>query len=223
MKLKTISLTIALAALAGNSQAAVTFSGSANNTGFTLATTTVPLSIVNADITYNWGENWPVGGHTWPILNNDSLAETAAIDGDAGPNGLIYSFTDGASTIGSIEVYSKWANNGRIEQHYSVYTTTDVSVTGSSTWTLLATVGGSGSGNSTQFTTGGDTYLKTTVYDSASTTLAAGITGLKFSFAGGQQNGGVGYSEFDVLTAVPEPSAVLLGGLGIVALLRRRR
>ena len=66
-------------------------------------------------------------------------------------NGLLYAFTAGASTIGSISMYSGWNDNGRIEQHFSVYTTTDVTVTGASTWTLLATVGGGGSNGSTQF------------------------------------------------------------------------
>ena len=48
MKLKTIHLAaMVLSASAGISQAAVTFSGIANNTGFTVNSTT-PLTIVNA-------------------------------------------------------------------------------------------------------------------------------------------------------------------------------
>ena len=52
-------------------------------------------------------------------------------------------------------------------------------------------------------------------------TLASGITGLRFNFLG-QQNGYVGYKEIDV-QVIPEPSAALIGGLGMLALLRRRR
>lgn len=228
MKLKTTYLAVvALASLAGISQAAVTFSGTANNTGFTVNATT-PLTIVHADITYNSGENnaVPGGPNFWPVLDDGSFGGadqtgSTVILGDANSNGLLYRFTDGASTIGSISVYSGWANNGRIEQHYSVYTTTDATVNGSSTWTLLATVD-NGAGGPTGFTTGVDNSLRTTIFDNASSTLASGVTGLRFNFSGGQQNGGVGYKEIDV-QVIPEPSAALLGGLGMLALLRRRR
>jgi hypothetical protein len=232
MKLKTIPLAaLALSALAGNSQAAVVFSGIANNTGFTVDSTT-PLSIVNAD--FATGPENPSGGG-WPVMDNGAFGGTdssggVSIAGDAGPNGLLYAFTAGAATIGSISMYSGWNDNGRMEQHFSVYTTTDVSVTGSSTWTLLTTVGGGGSNGATQFAGGGDTSLKVTIFDNASAILASGITGLRFNFGGngnlvgggGQQNGFVGYKEIDV-QVIPEPSAALLGGLGMLALLRRRR
>ena len=52
-----------------------------------------------------------------------------------------------------------------------------------------------------------------------------GSTGLRFNFEFGsrwQQNGYVGYKEIDV-QVIPEPSAALLGGLGMLFLLRRRR
>ena len=228
MKLKTIHLAaMVISASAGISQAAVTFSGIANNTGFTVDNTSV-LTIVNADLSYNTGENnaVPGGPNYWNVLDDGIFGSpgktgSTVIAGDAGPNGLLWKFTAGASTIGSISMYSGWTDNGRLEQHYSVYTTTDVSVTGSSTWTLLATVD-NGAGGPTSFATGSDTSLKTTIYDNASSTLASGITGLRFNFSGGQQNGGVGYKELDV-QVIPEPSAALLGGLGMLALLRRRR
>ena len=161
-----------LSASAGISQAAVTFSGIANNTGFTVNSTT-PLTIVNGDI--NVGPENPSGGF-WGVMDDGAFGGTdksggVSILGEAGPNGLLYRFTDGASTIGSISMYSGWNDNGRMEQHFSVYTTTDVSVTGASTWTLLATVGGGGSNGSTQFAGGSDTSLKTTIYNDASSTL----------------------------------------------------
>jgi hypothetical protein len=228
MKLRTIDLaSVTLASLASMSQAAIVFSGTANNTGFTVDSTT-SLTIVHADISYNNGENnaVPGGPNFWPVLDDGSFGGvnqtgSTVIAGDANSNGLLYKFTAGAATIGSISVYSGWANNGRIEQHYSVYTTTDVTVNGSSTWTLLATVD-NGAGAPTAFTTGSDNSLRTTVYDNNSSILASGITGLRFNFSGGQQNGGVGYKEIDV-QVIPEPSAALLGGLGMLALLRRRR
>ncbi len=230
MKLKTITLSaLAASILAGSASAAVVFSGTAQSTAFTVDSTT-PLSIVNADISYNVGENnaVPGGPNFWPVMDDGSFGGpdqtgSTVIAGDAGPNGLLYKFTAGATTVGSISMYSGWANSGRVEQHYSVYTTVDISVTGSSTWTLLATVD-NGAGGPTSFATGfnSDVSLRTTIYDNASSTLASGITGLRFNFSGGQQNGGVGYKELDV-TVIPEPSTALLGGLGLFALLRRRR
>lgn len=230
MKLRTAHL-VALAAftLAGSTNAAVVFSGTAQSTPFTVDSTT-PLSIVNADISYNAGENAavPGGPNYWPVMDDGIFGSpgktgSTVIDGDATTNGLLYKFTAGATTVGSISMYSGWENGGRVEQHYSVYTTVDISVTSSSTWTLLATVD-NGAGGPTSFATGfnSDVSLRTTIYDNASSTLASGITGLRFNFSGGQQNAGVGYKEIDV-QVIPEPSAALLGGLGILALLRRRR
>ena len=219
MKLKKIHLAaVAFSVSAGISQAAVVFSGIANNTGFTVDSTT-PLSIVNADVN---------GSGSWGLMDDGSFGATSSADtfqiiGDATANGLLYKFTAGASTIGSISMYSGWNDNGRVEQHFSVYTTTDVSVTGASTWTLLTTVGGGGSNGSTQFAAATDNSLKVTIYDNASATLASNVTGLRFNFGSDwQQNGQVGYKEIDV-QVIPEPSAALLGGLGMLCLLRRRR
>jgi hypothetical protein len=64
--------------------------------------------------------------------------------------------------------------------------------------------------------------LKVTIFNDSSSTLIANATGLRFNFAGGQQNGGSGYKEIDV-KLVPETSTTLLGALSALALLRRRR
>lgn len=66
---------------------------------------------------------------------------------------------------------------------------------------------------------------------SSSGPLAEGVGSLRFVFGNfaenvnAFENGGTAYREFDVMGAatVPEPSAVLLGGLGMLALLRCRR
>jgi hypothetical protein len=62
------------------------------------------------------------------------------------------------------------------------------------------------------------------VVDNGSAALATGVAAIRISFVN-VQNGAIGMSEIDILgTAIPEPSsAALLGGLGMLALLRRRR
>jgi hypothetical protein len=70
---------------------------------------------------------------------------------------------------------------------------------------------------------GGEVQM--TIADNTSAPLGTGIKAVRFVFAnaiGPDQNM---YREIDVLGAatVPEPSAALLGGLGMLALLRRRR
>ena len=212
---------IAFAAMTGTSHAGVVFGGITNSTGFTVDSTS-PLSIVHADLAYNTGENnaVPGGPFYWDTLDNGSATgsnKTGAtvIGGDAGPNGLLWSFAGGPTTLGSISVYSGWADTGRMEQHFSVYYTTDATVNGSSTWTLLGTVGGSGNNGSTTYGSGANNQLKTTLYNSTSGTLQTGVTGLRFNFGGngnlvgggGQQNGGVGYKEIDVSTLYTQTGA----------------
>jgi hypothetical protein len=70
---------------------------------------------------------------------------------------------------------------------------------------------------------GGEVQM--TIADNASAPLGTGIKAVRFVFAnavGPEQNM---YREIDVLgvASVPEPSTALLGGLGMLALLRRRR
>jgi hypothetical protein len=228
MKLKTIPLAaLALAALASISQAAIVFSGTVNSTGFTVNSTT-SLSIVNADISYNGGENAgvPGGPFYWEVLDDGAFTGTgktgATVIAGSTNNDLLWSITGGAATIGSVSVYSGWTDNGRMEQKFDLYYTTDVTVTGSSTWTLLTSVGGAGPNGETQFGDATNNQLKVSIYNDASATLVAGATGLRFDFGDSQQNGGSGYKEIDV-QIIPEPSAALLGGLGMLALLRRRR
>jgi hypothetical protein len=221
---------VAILGWASKAQAAIVFSGTAQSTVFTVDLST-PLSIVNADLTYNTGENnaVPGGPYFWPIMDNNNFGgtgkgESTVISGDATGNGLLYQFTAGPFNIGSISVYSGWSDTGRMEQHYSVYYTTDATVNGSSTWTLLTTVGGGGSNGSTQFGSPGNTYLKTTVYNDASSTLMAGATGLRFNFGSSwQQSSGVGYREIDVAQAIPEPSTLTLVGLGLLGVMGMRR
>jgi hypothetical protein len=70
---------------------------------------------------------------------------------------------------------------------------------------------------------GGEVQM--TIADNESAPLGTGIKAVRFVFANATGPGENMYREIDVLGAasVPEPSAALLGGLGMLALLRRRR
>ncbi len=72
--------------------------------------------------------------------------------------------------------------------------------------------------------TGGE--VRMTIADDASAPLGTGIKAVRFVFANvvGAETESM-FREIDVLgvASVPEPSAALLGGLGMLALLRRRR
>jgi hypothetical protein len=70
---------------------------------------------------------------------------------------------------------------------------------------------------------GGEVQM--TIADNASAPLGTGIKAVRFVFDNATGPGENMYREIDVLgvASVPEPSTALLGGLGMLALLRRRR
>lgn len=113
--------------------------------------------------------------------------------------------------ISEVLLFSGWGDD-RAGQAYTV----SYSVVGDSNYTTLATVSEARSGGS----------LVTRTFDNTSSPLATGVDSIRFAISA---TGGFGhdtvYREIDVIGAasVPEPSAALLGGLGVLALLRRRR
>jgi len=73
--------------------------------------------------------------------------------------------------------------------------------------------------------TGGS--LLTRTYDNTSAPLISGVDAIRFNFfdPNGEAIERTVYREIDVIgtATIPEPSDALLGGLGLLALLRRRR
>lgn len=100
--------------------------------------------------------------------------------------------------------------------------TVSVSLVGSAAYTDIATVGYSPFAN-----VNGTNYESYVSITDSTGVLATGVDSIRFTFLkapGALTNTGTVIRELDVLgTAVPEPSAALLGGLGVLALLRRRR
>jgi hypothetical protein len=224
----------ALVALAGSASAAITITGSGNSSGFTVSSTDLLQtqgSISNDSLTINVGEN----GHTgsgygndvgtvsnltdglFQTLNNDGTTSNGARKSYAISGGSItYSLDTTVNTMGydisSIGIFTGWQNGGRDGINVEVFYAT---VADPSTFVSLGTATQNGSGQ----------YQTNEFSESVSpNVLAAGVKSIRFSF-GSQENGGTGYKELDVIgvAAVPEPSAALLGGLGALALLRRRR
>ena len=62
----------------------------------------------------------------------------------------------------------------------------------------------------------------TSLLDDASPILAADLAAIRIDFLN-VENGYTGYSEIDVIAAVPEPSSIGLLAMSGLALLRRRR
>jgi hypothetical protein len=141
-------------------------------------------------------------------------------DGQVIGNGGQLTYTlPGAFNLSQIGTYSGWADNGRDDQNYSVYTSTN-----GTDFTLLRRVDfGVGSPNHNS---------RVLISDDSAPFLALGVTAVRFTFGdqfngdpqSGVENNGVGYRELDVIgVAVPEPSGLAALGAGALLLARRRR
>ena len=225
MKLKTIPLAaVALSALAGNSQAAVIVSGSGNNTGFAVSASDLlqtQLVSTTDNITLNVGENnaWS-GGATvgnltdglFPTSPDSSTGSLCISGGD-----VTYTLDTSVNTLGydlsNIGIFSGWNDDGRDGINVTVsYATVSAPMTFVNITTATQDDGATKFENA-NITEGVSPFV-----------LATGVKSIRFTF-NSPENGGAGYKELDVIgvATVPEPSAALLGGLGMLALLRRRR
>jgi len=138
----------------------------------------------------------------WLIIgNNNRSVVTFILDTVANPLGY---------TISQIDFFHGWADNGRDAMDFKIQ---------------YSMVGAPGTfldyGTSTYFDPASN-YGISRITDSTGT-IATGVAALRFSAPTVKNNWG-GISEIDVFgVAIPEPSSALLGSLGMLALLRRRR
>jgi hypothetical protein len=225
MKLKTISLaSLALVSFTGISQAAVVVSGSGNNSGFAVSTSDLlqtQLASTTNNITLNGAENstWS-GGATvvsltdglFPTSPNSSTGSLAISGGN-----VVYELNTTVNTFGydisSIGIFSGWNDDGRDGINVTVsYATVAAPLTFVDITTATQDDGSARFENAN---------INETVSPNV---LASGVKSIRFTF-NSPENAGAGYKELDVIgvATVPEPSTALLGGLGILALMRRRK
>lgn len=215
----TILPAVAALAMIGAASAA-TITTTSQGSAFTVSTTDLlqtSVASVSDGIFYNSTYNTP--GYTQANLR-DGISTGGTMIGkadspDYGQGGTVTFFLDlTTNTLGydvtDINTYANHGDGGRDGQRYTV----SYSLVGSSDFVDIANIdylmGDNGTPGSGKV--------------AISSIGISGVDAIRFSFAD-QENAGSNYSELDVIgsATVPEPSSALLGGLGLLALLRRRR
>lgn len=212
----SIPLLLCLLALPAISNAAVIFTSASDAS----ATASIGTDLLQTSLTST----------TWPTNNNINNGTTGAFNENSGTNpanvttGSTASYTFfldvGTNPLGydiaSINSFSGWGDN-RAGQSYTIYLSTVATplvfnqITPGGTGFDAVSVGASGQS------------LVTSVVDNTSAPLGTGVHSIRFDV--GVNGAGNVWREIDVIGAatIPEPSAAILGGLGLLALLRRRR
>jgi hypothetical protein len=176
-------------------------------------TPTVLTTVVGIDATLNdlraaTGAQTPVGGITF-----GGVQAYGAYGGFPAGAGDLWSldFADLAAGEYAISLYMGHSSNSRTFGLVADLTGAATNTVNSGPISGLESTAGSGTGNFTAFR-----------YDINFTAAANDDLTLKLTSTAGGAAGGAFFAGYTV-TAIPEPSAALLGGLGMLALLRRRR
>ena len=153
-----------------------------------------------------------------PALTNGTysdftVASFASGDG-SGNNGKFVTYLFSTTVnVSSVNVYGGWGNNGRDAISYSL----EFSTNGGATFGSAIP-----SGLFNPVTTDNiPSATKVSLSDDAGN-LATGVNAIRINFLA-SENGFSGYSEIDVIGAIPEPSSLFLMGLGGLAAMGIRR
>jgi hypothetical protein len=159
------------------------------------------------------------GGNTSSSTDGLALFTSTGTWTAHGPVDLVFTL-DAAYTIGRIDSFTLW-DPSRTGQKYDLFGSTN----GGTSWNLITSVSYDGSAAVSD-----RDIRRISLTDSAGAiTGLTGVNALKFHIMdpgpGGDTNFNNNsiYSEIAAYAAVPEPTAALLGGLGLLSLLRRRR
>lgn len=212
----SIPLLFCLLALPAISNAAVIFTSATDGS----ATASVGTDLLQTFLTSTtWATNNNINNGTTGAFNEMSDTNPASVTTgstasytfflDVGTNPLGYDIT-------SINSFSGWGDN-RAGQSYTIYFSTVATplvfsqITPGGTGFNAISVGASGQS------------LVTSVFDDTSAPLGTGVHSIRFDV--GVNGDGNVWREIDAIgvATIPEPGSALLGGLGLLALLRRRR
>lgn len=153
---------------------------------------------------YSWGDGNIYSGSTL----------TYTFDTIASPGGYV---------IDEINFFTGWRGSNGDRHRMANFNVHYATVASPTDFSNVIITGGSGGLFTQNAGDGGSTTGRYGVVDDGSAALATGVAAIRISFVT-VQNGHIGMSEIDILgSAIPEPSTALLGGLGLLALLRRRR
>ena len=157
------------------------------------------------------------GGNTSSSTDGLALFTSTGMWTGSGPVDLVFTL-DAAYTIGRIDSFTLW-DPSRTGQKYDLYGSTN----GGTSWNLVTSVSYDGSAAGSNR----DIRMISLTDSAGAITGLTGVNALKFHIMDPGPNGATSnnsiYSEIAAYAAVPEPSAAMLGGLGLLSLLRRRR
>ena len=212
-----LSLTLA----AGSASAGVITTVATNNTGFTVSNTDL-LNGISGVVVGNINSEEGLQSNTTGSALTDGGFGRVAIDGAANPgmtiihNNVSLTYMLAPSALGydisKIDTFTGWRDAGRFQQDYRVSFAYSAAPTiFLNAFTIAARPVGAND-------------AKVSTFDTSGAALASGVVGVRFNF-GNVQNGFVGYRELDVMgtAVVPEPSSMLLFGLGAFGLVAARR
>ncbi len=188
-----------------------------------------------------------VGAETWNLNNFTGTPQSGLLDSTATATGVGVSFTNfgGVDDWGinsPLKLLWRSARNFDTSPgNAASFAISGLTVgTGYDLWIATSHVNGTIVGDwatSNTNTTGATVVINNTGFEGTNSTWVAGVNYVLFNGIQPDNSGNItmtvhsisgagerlGFNGFQLVTAVPEPSAALLGGIGLIGLLRRRR